>query len=292
MSKVIGFQGKEKDVIKMWNKYSKNWKTRRSPWRPSCGDLVIYKKLLGRKNKRILLLGATPEIRNIIGKNMSTVLADMCPNMIKSMSKSVLPSKIQNEMYIITNWCKMPFLDSSFDVVLSDCPWWILSIEDQKKVSTEILRILKPDGEVICRLHYCNELLTKKKLGDIIEEHCLFNINDKESLEISKETLMLRLLDATTNKKNQRFVTSEAIKAVKKKISEDTTKNDQMKKNFLINLLKSIEGRSNLTSQTKEQIYKILKTKFIIEHETHSKDYSDSTYFPIIKMRRATTHKI
>lgn len=287
MKKISGFNGTINDVKRVWKNYAINWKTRSSPWRPSTGDIDIYKKLIKQNKGKILILGATPEIRSMdILDNFTVTLIDISSDMLTSMSKLVPAQKVNKEVQIISDWCDMPFPDSSFDIVLSDCPWWLFSIMNQRKLSNEIFRILKPNGYMICRLHFCDKNLINKSQNDIIEKVLATSTSsiDRNNIGLIKEQLMLSLLDSTTNNKTQRFTTALAIKAVKDKLKG--TINNKTHETLLNSLLSSLRGRLDWTSQTEEQIFMILENNFIIEDKIQAKDYNDSKTFPIVKLRK------
>jgi ubiquinone/menaquinone biosynthesis C-methylase UbiE len=284
--KKTGFNGTIDDVLNVWKRYALNWKKRNCPWRPSKEDINIYKKFVKEKlPNKILILGSTPELRNLVSDiNNTVVLVDICPEMIMSMGKLLNLSKIKKEVHIVANWCSMPFPDSSFDIILSDCPWWLFSTSNQKVLVNEIYRVLKKDGFMVSRVHFCNTSHINKNLAELINENLPSKKISERKQNSLKETLMLRLLDATTNVQTRCFDTLKAIKIVESLVKNK--KYNDFQKLFLINLLTSLQGRVDWSSQTREEILGVLSKKFIIENEISAKDYDDSIFFPILKLRK------
>ena len=63
----------QKKYASAWKQIAKTWKLLSFPWRPNKENLADYEKFIlksikGVKNPRVLLLGATPEIRDMLAK--------------------------------------------------------------------------------------------------------------------------------------------------------------------------------------------------------------------------------
>ena len=109
---------------KYWWELAKKWRDIRHPVRPSKGDLKIYEGFLNkekrrRKNLKILVLGATPEMRDLAAKYGSeVVVCDLSINMIIAMTE-LMRKENKNEIWIKASWITVPLKHNYFDVILS-----------------------------------------------------------------------------------------------------------------------------------------------------------------------------
>lgn len=138
---------------------SDQWQKVCSPWRPSFSDEIIYKNIISRFDSRspVLILGATPEIRDIIYefKFDERFVVDVSAEMFKEMGL-IRENKIDNEeKFIEANWLSLPFEPSSFEAIVSDLPFWVLfSLEEHEIFLKECHRVLKKNGSFIVRTHF------------------------------------------------------------------------------------------------------------------------------------------
>jgi len=196
----------KKDFI--WLKYAENYKKDTYPGKPSPDDLDIFykfiKKAIGKKKARILVLGATPGMRDVAAKfNSEITLIDNNKDVIKAMSKLIKHKK--KEKKIVGNWLKMPFKDNYFDVVIGDLIIGNIHGEKNKDLIKEIYRILKPKGYWIHRVYVIENNLKRKNTEDMIKE---FSKAIKKYKNIG---LMDALIKNSYNPKT-RFIYTSAIK--------------------------------------------------------------------------------
>jgi len=103
-----------------WQAWAKNFQTFYPPWRPSTERIQIYRQLIKKyvKGNKILVLGATPEIRDMLTKmKFKVTLIDMSPMMVKAMTS--LRKTKSKEKIIIHNWLTAKFKDR-FDFIIGD----------------------------------------------------------------------------------------------------------------------------------------------------------------------------
>jgi SAM-dependent methyltransferase len=286
--KHLGFQGTSGQMIAIWKRNAADWQKRRSPWRPSKGDISLYKKSIDEKLPgQILILGATPELRDLIAStDTRVVLIDICPEMIASTSRLLAVSRPEDEKHVVADWRKMPFPDSSFDVIVGDFFWWLFSVANQGLLRDEIARVLKPDGILVSRIHFCNTKFVGADLEGMIKKHLSRLTEDNASQNDMKELLLYRLLDATTDTASQRLDTTTAAAAIEKLLSENT--GNELRRSFLEKCAAALRGRVDWSSQTREQILECLEKRFVLENEAPAEDYEDSRFFPILKFRNRT----
>ena len=99
-----------------------------SPASPSKDDLNIYKKYLtdGKNNKRALLLGSTPLLRRLLSESgfKYYVIADFSFATIESglrtINKLGINLDTENEIWLKSEWLKMPLESESFDCIVGD----------------------------------------------------------------------------------------------------------------------------------------------------------------------------
>jgi len=112
----------------------------------------------GNKDFKVLVLGATPEIRDFLTKHkLDVTLLDANKTMFKAMSQ-LIKKKNPNEKFVLGNWLKMPLKDSSFDLIISDHPTSSIEYKNAGRFFSEIQRVLKPQGFFIIDIHINAEL--------------------------------------------------------------------------------------------------------------------------------------
>ena len=109
---------------KEWSLFAKNvWPQISWPWRPSPQDLQFWSKYLRKiktKNRRGIILGSTPEIRDLLARNkIETILLDRNPEMPKAMG-IFMKTKGYKTKYVYGDWQRVDeyFPENYFDVVL------------------------------------------------------------------------------------------------------------------------------------------------------------------------------
>jgi len=132
---------------------------RNSPAAPSIEEVEVFRKFLHEvdknisvKPKKVLVLGITPEMREIAwGNGYEVVSVDIDKNMIKSMKDFV---KIKGRETIINdNWLNLEKYYSycTFDLILADASLNNLSFKDYQKILKIMNELLKDDGYFIVR---------------------------------------------------------------------------------------------------------------------------------------------
>lgn len=144
-------------ILKSWKKIAKIWKNIKPTYKPSKTEVLLFEKFLKiiQKNDdfKVLILGATPEIRDMLAKNkLSVTILDANPTMVKAMNQLV-KTRNKNEKIVIGNWLKMPFRDNMFNLIISDHPTSSLNLSQVKTLFSEIHRVLKPNEHFIVDVH-------------------------------------------------------------------------------------------------------------------------------------------
>jgi len=163
-----------KQKVQAWSKkMAQARKKRKPPSAPSKSEKLAYdhflkKALKGKRQPKVMILGVTPELRDIALKNNCEVISvDISKEMIKTMKGLVKNKKHKKDIILNDNWLTVPFKNNSFDVVMGDGPFTnIPSLPDVKKMLTKITKILKPDGYLLIRevIHLSNRKKSFKKV--------------------------------------------------------------------------------------------------------------------------------
>jgi hypothetical protein len=150
-----------------WDKVGKKWRYLKPPFRPSPAELTIYEKRItevakNEKNPKAVVLGATPELRDLLTKyNYSkVVLVDIDPNVVKEMSKLLQLSKGNEEVYI-TDWLDM-YLPETFDLVLCDHGLHFIEFNKWETFFRRVKNILNDNGQFVTSIFTSPD---KKRVG-------------------------------------------------------------------------------------------------------------------------------
>src|SRR5690349_13869034 len=98
------------------------------PYRPTNDEIKKYKEWLQQisskkdnKDVKALVLGATPELRDLLTElQFRSYFIDINSDMISSMTQ-LITRKNPNEVAVQANWLDNPLADQYFDVILGDC---------------------------------------------------------------------------------------------------------------------------------------------------------------------------
>lgn len=139
-----------------WENLTKEkWDTVSYPYRPKKQDLVFLNGL--EKNKKIILFGATPEIRIILSKSRHSVtIFDVSKQCVEQMGRYVEDKTL--ETYIYGDWLTYQ-LQETYDYVIGDLVFNIVKQEDHQKLEQIIKRLGTPGAKFFFRT------LTKKEVG-------------------------------------------------------------------------------------------------------------------------------
>jgi SAM-dependent methyltransferase len=134
-----------------WSNYYNMWGKTESPWRPNGNDIALCEKMLKmvlktEKVPRALVLGVTPEIRDLLAKyKIETTLVDINPVMKKAMDKLMM-LKNPKEKLIVSSWLDFKLPANYFDLVFSDGPLCNIALNTWDKFIGNVNESLKKDG--------------------------------------------------------------------------------------------------------------------------------------------------
>ncbi|MBU4369279.1 class I SAM-dependent methyltransferase [Patescibacteria group bacterium] len=182
---------KQEKFANPWKAFAARWeKYFTPPGRPSKQAMSLYrqfakKSFVGLKRQpRTLVLGATPEIRDVLaGLKAEVSIIDINMEMILAMTEL---TKIKNPKEIIVkgNWTNMPFPSGYFDVVLGDLVWGNVPIFLQNKFLKEVKRVLKPNGYFIHKIATISSDWRKGSLDEVMEKYVKIPISRNTAMEL------------------------------------------------------------------------------------------------------------
>jgi SAM-dependent methyltransferase len=143
----------------IWEKQQSDWWTYfwsglKSPWRPSKKEVLFFKnfikKLLKqRKHLEVLILGSTPEFRDMLFRSpdIKVTLIDLNLTAKRGMDRLCRVSN-KKEKLTIGDWLKMEHLlpHSHFDVIMNDEGFENVDIRKHDLMYRNIAKVLKKDG--------------------------------------------------------------------------------------------------------------------------------------------------
>ncbi len=143
-------------------KYALAWKKFPSPARPSFTEVAIVKKYLRftylekRKRLKVLILGSTPEFRDMCNGVFASVFCmDINPKTYEALTLLV-KNKNKKEKYINANWLSYR-TDQRFDFIMGDNVTGVLPLAQYKDFFANMTNLLIKDGFMVIRAQVQNE---------------------------------------------------------------------------------------------------------------------------------------
>jgi len=144
-----------------WNtqKISTSRSKRDAASAPRLGDLKIYEKFLkqaikNKKNPKALILGATPELRDLCLKHKcETIAVDVSWHIMVDMHEQMKYKDDLKNKAVLYDWLELDklFKNNYFDVALADASLNNLKVKHHLPMFKVLNKILKPRGGFIAR---------------------------------------------------------------------------------------------------------------------------------------------
>jgi len=205
--------------VPYWTNLALWWSRLAPPVRPSKADIGAYDKFLKRiinskKQPRILILGATPEIRDLSAKHRAeTTVCDINLEMIIAMGQLMKNKKAsQKEIWIRASWVTGPLKHNYYDVILGDGITSNVSWREANQLWKHLTQLLKPKGVFITRICYFTSKSENNKLVNNVIKRILKkkkpSASDFSELEITLELASYNAKTGicTNNKREQMFL--------------------------------------------------------------------------------------
>lgn len=265
-----------------------SWEKFTSPSRPSRDDIRNYNRMIqislkNKMNPEILVLGSTPEIRDMLVKfsllqKAKITCLDMSEDMYRAMSGLLKNDNMSNETFVLGNWINTK-LDKKFDIILGDYVVDNIDHASREEFLKNISGLLKKDGAFIIRDYVLTKKYKSISMQDIFTSYASQVKNEKITIKEAANWIWNDLLWDSYFKNDKGlvslgFLESEVLD-FGRKIKSSVKKNPLLEgiyDYFLLyfELLKS----KYWTTTTKEKEEKLLKKFFKIKEIAHSKDYS------------------
>ncbi len=153
-----------KQFIDPWKTISKNWNLFCSPGRPSPRNILDYEKLFQStikkiKTPKILILGATPELRDLLNKfkKAEVCICDINIEMILAMTELMKKKKaVEKEIWVKASWKDMPLKKNYYDVILGDYITSAFPLKDHAELFNKLRSVLNKKGCFVSRVFFYN----------------------------------------------------------------------------------------------------------------------------------------
>lgn len=166
---------------KFWDKFVSGYKKWDPPYVPSKNRLSIYGRLIKQAVRNsgndVLLLGATPSLRDILlNLKCNVTILDFSPKMIYGMRFLMKNRKEaeKREKIVIGNWLKTPkVFKNKFDIIVGDSVTNNLTYPELKIFFSEMKKILKPKGSLILTNggNYTKQTITIERMIDRVKKN-------------------------------------------------------------------------------------------------------------------------
>ncbi len=295
--KTKDFNRKKEDYYKG---EAEKWDLRESSSRPSPENVKHYNQLVksvlgNKKNPRIVVLGSTPEIREMLYKyyflNKAKIIClELLPAMYYGMS-NLVKHKSPNEKFVQSDWLKMPFKKNSIDIFIGDLITGnIYNKKDREKLLRLIKKCLKKNGVFLERHLY---ITPRVKIKDV-KKH-LFSfvpkiINEKISINAAATSFLANLVVASWYQNIERKLSmiyfEKEIRKLKKYFQKKNLSSQDRIAKAIFDHFQLLGGKKRYwTYGTKEQEEKELREYFKIEKRLYAKDFYSASNVPIYLLR-------
>lgn len=282
---------KWRQMANLWSKFTK-------PGRPSKDDLRNYHKLIEISLKNIalpsiVLLGATPELRDLLFKfgerKIKISCVDMTKDMYKAMNKFV-KYRNKRERFIKSNWLEMSkkIKNESVDLVIGD--FVIGNVGGyEEKFFREIKKILKPPGNFITRAHYLSK--KTRRINDFYKELKRLSkmVADKKLLFQEASSYFANNLLFYTGQEEKEHKVSLSFLGEQIRLLENQIKlNGNIYEKMVLNTFKNSWWKIKdkyWTNYKKSIIERIIKKHFKVRKILFSKDYEIAGISPIYLLK-------
>lgn len=265
----------------VYTKIAKKWKLGGPPARPSLDELKEifepYIKCLAKqiflKEKRpakMLVLGATPEFRNLgLKYGLEVWAADINPNMLEAMDKLIKQRKSKRNKKVVTDWLNMSrnLPKNYFDLVMAEQSFNIVAIKDWSKLFQEILHTLNPKGFILLKFGTVTAKSKRKSSPWAIKKFSQRKLKAGDlawTLHFAPDAKLYNPKRRTVDLKRQPLIVDEALK--KGKITKK-----QWQEHEKIGIIQ--RGGIIYNALPKQKTTKFLRKYFKILKIKHGKDF-------------------
>ncbi len=173
-----------------WKEFAQRWKKYYTPpGAPSPAFAALYKKytlkaIKNKKNPKILILGATPELRQVMYNVKAEItIIDINIEMILAMTELV-KNKRKDEIIVRGDWLSNPLADNYYDVVMGDLvipniPWNL-----QLNFLNKISNLLKKGGYFLSKDEFIPKDWVFEDFDRVLDKYKKYPFYRNEAVEI------------------------------------------------------------------------------------------------------------
>ncbi len=277
----LGSDSTEQANYSYWRRQNHSWKQSVPPVRPSEGDLKIYKQFLKEqgKVKRILILGSTPELREMVARetDATVYVADESFAMLAGMLKFAPHVDPLKEKWIKDDWSTLPLPAKFFDIILGDVVLHQMTPKREHVFLQHILFLLQDDGVFITRLFFLDQKFFEKNIDSIVKSICISHYS-----AVEKRTLiMLQVLWLYADLVVRKFNRHRSAEAFDRYVRERKMK-DPILENVRDILIADEHSYRSWSPPDEKDLLQMVSSAFFIQDRRIAEDYPVAHYFPIV----------
>ena len=184
-------QKKQEKFATPWKAFAARWqKYYTPPGQPSKQAITVYRRFARqafanlKRQPRVLVLGATPELRDILaGLKVEVSIIDINMEMILAMTE-LTKKKNFHEIIVKGNWVNMPFASNYYDLVMGDLVLPNIPGSLQTKFLKEVKRVLKPKGYFITKMEVVPDDWQFKSFDSVLNKHAKIPVSRNTACEL------------------------------------------------------------------------------------------------------------
>ena len=141
-----------------WAAHARNWSRLGAPLRPNAEDVKrlhaawthsLEPAILSSRKIDVLILGVTPEL---VSHRWAPKFQLCAVDASEAMIKEVWPGDTDGRKAFCGSWLNAPFVDNSFDLIVSDCGLTPLAAPGQVAAfGKELRRLIRNEGRIVMR---------------------------------------------------------------------------------------------------------------------------------------------
>lgn len=215
-------QKSSKSVASWFQSIASYWARYAPPVRPSKGEIKKIESFIRKRPeaKQALILGATPELRDLVHKlKLEVTIVDLNLDMIMAMMEHMrFKKKCESEIWVRASWLDMPLKENHWDFVLGDFVICNLPFKLQIDLYQKVASLLIPDGYFITRMFFPPDKLLP--LEEVIRKYA--------NAKINKNELHHSLIGYSYNQENYQAEVNRIKQAFKKAIKRVDNKPEKL----------------------------------------------------------------
>lgn len=268
-----------------WSSIAPFWQYCPSPIRPSSEDIMLYRRFLEKKDepKRILLLGSTPELRDLIASTAGArvYVADLSFRMLQDMLRFTRNVRASEETWLKCDWLDIPCPNGFFDVVIGDLALQQLPPGLEMLFLEKIHSLLDDNGVFVGRFQFFDDRIRLQSVRHIVEMITKRNLEKNTEVFLLHLYLLWRSADPVSRVLDRRA----ALNAFQDFLKQYSKKSDVFK-NVHSLLLANTNSYRNWSPPLEEELMATLSSYFIIRDTQKAMDYPEAHYFPVLALEK------